>query len=108
MTPETKYASSGSVNVAYQVFGKGNVDLVVVPGRVSNIDTFREEPSVRRFFQRLAGFARVILFDEHGAELSDRVTETPTIEEVIDLRTARAPALSVPHSLLMRAAELIE
>jgi pimeloyl-ACP methyl ester carboxylesterase len=82
--PETKYTSSGSVNIAYQVFGGGSTDLVVVPGWVSNIDTFWEEPSVVRFFEGLARFARVILFDKRGTGLSDRVTETPTLEERMD------------------------
>ncbi len=54
MTPETKYTLSGSVNIAYQVFGKGEVDLVIVPGWLSNIDTFWEEPSHVRFFNSLA------------------------------------------------------
>ena len=59
MIPETKYATSGSVHIAYQVFGRGDIDLVVVPGWV-------------------------ILFDKRGTGLSDRVTETPTLEERMD------------------------
>ena len=84
MKPETKYTQSGTVNIAYQVFGEGAVDLVIVPGFVSNIDTFWEEPSVVRFFQGIANFARVILFDKRGTGLSDRVTDTPTLEERMD------------------------
>lgn len=84
MTPQTRYACSGEVNIAYQVFGSGTVDLVVVPGWVSNIDTFWEEPGFVRFLLRLASFARVILFDKRGTGLSDRVTDTPTLEERMD------------------------
>jgi pimeloyl-ACP methyl ester carboxylesterase len=54
MLPETRYAKSGDVNIAYQVVGSGPRDLVVVPGWVSNIDVFWEEPSFARLLTRLA------------------------------------------------------
>jgi pimeloyl-ACP methyl ester carboxylesterase len=84
MVPETKYAKSGDVNIAYQVVGGGSVDLVIVPGWLSNIEAFWDEPSFVRFLQRLASFSRVILFDKRGTGLSDRVTDTPTLEERMD------------------------
>jgi len=84
MVPQTRYARSGDINIAYQVFGAGAVDLVVVPGWVSCIDVFWEEPGFTRFHQRLGSFARVILFDKRGTGLSDRVTDTPTLEERMD------------------------
>ena len=40
MVPEIHYARSGDVNVAYQVFGQGPLDLVIIPGWVSNIEIF--------------------------------------------------------------------
>lgn len=84
MTPQTRYAQSGSISIAYQVFGEGPIDLVLVPGWVSNIDVFWDEPIVVRFLQQLAEFSRVILFDKRGTGLSDRVTNTPTLEERMD------------------------
>jgi class 3 adenylate cyclase len=84
MVPHTKYARSGDIDIAYQVFGTGAVDLVVVPGWVSSIDMFWEEPAFVRFLQRLGSFARVILFDKRGTGLSDRVTDTPMLEERMD------------------------
>ncbi len=84
MERETRFTRSGSVNIAYQVFGSGPVDLVLVPGWLSNLDTFWEEPSVARFFERLGSFSRVVLFDKRGTGLSDRVTESPTLEERMD------------------------
>ena len=54
MRPETRYAQSGDVNIAYQVVGEGPRDLVVVPGWVSNIDLFWDEPHVAPFLERLA------------------------------------------------------
>jgi pimeloyl-ACP methyl ester carboxylesterase len=84
MIPETKYAKSGNVYIAYQVVGDGPIDLVLVPGWVSNIDVIWEEPAYVRFLQRLASFSRLLLFDKRGTGLSDRVTSTPTLEERMD------------------------
>lgn len=84
MVPETHYAHAGSISIAYQVFGDGPVDLVLVPGWVSHVDVFWDEPIVARFLLRLAQFSRVILFDKRGTGLSDRVTDTPSLEERMD------------------------
>ena len=75
MTPETRYARSGDVNIAYQVVGDAPRDLVVVPGWVSNVEVFWEEPACARFLERLASFSRLILFDKRGTRLSDRVAD---------------------------------
>jgi hypothetical protein len=56
LTPETRYARSGNVNIAFQVFGEGPGDLVFVPGYVSNIEVTWEEPAFARFLTRLAAF----------------------------------------------------
>jgi pimeloyl-ACP methyl ester carboxylesterase len=98
--PETKYARSGDVNIAYQVVGEGPRDLVLVPGWLSNIEVFWEEPSVVRFFERLASFARLILFDKRGTGLSDRVTDIPNLETRMDdvravMDAARSPRAAV-------------
>jgi len=84
MKPETHYARSGEVNIAYQVVGEGPRDLVLVPGWVSNIEVFWEEPSMARFLQRLASFSRLILFDKRGTGLSDRVSDMPNLETRMD------------------------
>lgn len=84
MIPETHYAWSGDISIAYQVIGEGPVDLVVVPGWVSNIDLFWEEPSFVRFFHGLTAFSRVLLFDKRGCGLSDKVLHAPTLEERMD------------------------
>jgi pimeloyl-ACP methyl ester carboxylesterase len=86
MPPETRYARSGDVNIAYQVVGKGPLDLVYVPGWVSNIELMWEEPAMARFLERLASFSRLILFDKRGTGLSDRVSNDrlPTLEERMD------------------------
>lgn len=84
MLPQTRYAKSGDVNIAYQVLGQGPPDLVLIPGWVSNIEIFWEEPAVVRFFTRLASFSRLILFDKRGTGLSDRVAEMPNLETRMD------------------------
>ncbi|HEV8646505.1 MAG TPA: adenylate/guanylate cyclase domain-containing protein [Burkholderiales bacterium] len=84
MPPETRYAKSGDVNIAYQVAGKGPPDLVLVPGWVSNIDVFWEQPAFARFLTRLASFSRLILFDKRGTGLSDRVADMPSLEVRMD------------------------
>lgn len=84
MVPETRYARSGGVNIAYQAIGNGPRDLVLVPGWVSNIDVFWEEPTLARLLTRLASFSRLILFDKRGTGLSDRVNDMPSLELRMD------------------------
>ena len=84
MPPETRYAKSGDINIAYQVVGSGPRDLVLVPGWVSNLDVSWEEPTLARFLSRLASFSRLIVFDKRGTGLSDRVAEMPTLEVRMD------------------------
>ena len=86
MMPETMYARSGDVNIAYQVVGDAPLDLVFVMGWVSHLEYFWNEPNFARFLMRLASFARLILFDKRGTGLSDRVpnNELPTLEQRMD------------------------
>jgi pimeloyl-ACP methyl ester carboxylesterase len=84
MSPNTRYAKSGNVHVAYQVFGSGDIDLVFFPGFVSNIEVYWEEPHFARWLRRLASFARVITFDKRGTGLSDRLDVLPTMDERMD------------------------
>ena len=83
--PETHYATSGEVQIAYQVFGVGP-ELIWVPGWVSQLDLYWEEPALVRFLRRLATFARVIVFDRRGLGLSDRVSpgSVPTLDQRMD------------------------
>jgi pimeloyl-ACP methyl ester carboxylesterase len=70
MPPETRYARSGDVHVAYQVLGEGPLDLVFVHGWVSNVEYAREVPPRARFPNRLASFSSLILFDRRGTPAS--------------------------------------
>ena len=84
--PETMYARSGDVNIAYQVIGDAPLDLVFVMGWVSHLEYFWREPSFARFLLRLASFSRLILFDKRGTGLSDHVpiNQLPTLEQRMD------------------------
>ena len=84
--PETRYAKSGDVNIAYQVVGDGPFDLIHVPAFVSNLELQWEEPVERRYFERLASFSRLIMFDKRGTGLSDRVAVATLEERMDDLR----------------------
>jgi pimeloyl-ACP methyl ester carboxylesterase len=84
MKPQVRYAKSGDVNVAYAVLGDGPVDLVLVPGWVSNISAAFDRPNQARFFEGLAEFSRLVIFDKRGTGLSDRMVSPPTIEERMD------------------------
>jgi pimeloyl-ACP methyl ester carboxylesterase len=86
MPPETRYAKSGDVNIAYQVVGTGPIDLVLVHGWVQSFDPGWEIEAIRRFYLRLASFSRLILFDKRGTGLSDRLSlnHLPTLETRMD------------------------
>lgn len=82
--PETRYARSGDVNIAYQVAGRGPMDLVLVPGFVSHLDLDWEEPRSAHALRRLASFSRLIRFDKRGTGLSDRTVGLPDLETRMD------------------------
>ena len=80
----THYAKSGDVHIADQVFGSGPIDLVLVPGFVSQIENYWEHPDLARWLLRLSSFARVIMFDKRGTGLSDPVSEAPSLDQRMD------------------------
>src|SRR5579872_518011 len=85
-TPETRYAKSGDLRIAYQVVGNGSIDLVFVPGFLSNLDVHWEDPGYNHLLQRLGTFTRLIQFDKRGTGLSDRVDncDLPSLEARMD------------------------
>jgi len=105
MTPETRYARSGGVSIAYQVIGSGPIDLVLVPGWLSNIEVFWEEPNIVRFFEKLTAFSRLILFDKRGTGLSDRGIDAATLEERMDDVRAVLDAVGSTQAALLGYSE---
>jgi len=89
MQADTRYAKSGDLQIAYQVFGNGPANLVIAPPFVSNIENFWDEPDFSRWLQRLGSFARVVMFDKRGTGMSDPVSELPGLDaRMDDLRAA--------------------
>jgi pimeloyl-ACP methyl ester carboxylesterase len=82
--PETKYARSGDVAIAYQVVGDGPIDLVMAPGWIFHLEVVWEQPSFERMIRRFLPHFRVILFDKRGTGLSDRNVGAPTMEDRMD------------------------
>lgn len=79
--PETRYARCDDLSLAYQVFGSGDIDVVVSGSFVSNVEVFWTSPEFTAFFEHLGSFARVLMYDKAGVGLSDPVVKVRTIEE---------------------------
>ena len=84
--PDVRYAHNGAVAIAYQVFGEGPINLVCVPGFMSNLHWNWELPEFKRMLTRLGSFARVAILDRRGIGLSDRLSpeDLPSLEVVMD------------------------
>jgi len=105
--PETHYVQNGDVNIAYQVVGTGDIDIVFVMGWVSHLEYFWEEPHFASFLNRLASFSRLILFDKRGTGLSDRVplSELPTLEQRMEDVHAVMNAVGSERAVLIGVSE---
>lgn len=115
--PQTRYAQSGDLRIAYQVVGRGPMDLVFLPGFLSNLDLHWEDPGYAHLLRRLSGFTRLIQFDTRGTGLSDRVdpahlpdlgTRMDDVRAVMDAAGSGRAALlgaseGAPMSLLFAA-----
>jgi pimeloyl-ACP methyl ester carboxylesterase len=104
-TPRTRYALSGDAHIAYQAFGEGDLDLVFVPGFVSNIEHYWEMPGVPELLERLGSFARVVIFDKRGTGLSDPVPGPPPLEQRMDDMQAVMDAAGVERAALFGISE---
>jgi pimeloyl-ACP methyl ester carboxylesterase len=100
----TRYAKSGDIHVAYQVFGDGP-DLVVAPGFVSHFENYWDEPHFARSLNKASGFFRVVLFDKRGTGLSDRVAHLPHMDERMDDLRAVMDAVGIERANLFGISE---
>jgi pimeloyl-ACP methyl ester carboxylesterase/class 3 adenylate cyclase len=105
MLPETRYAKSRDVHIAYQVFGDGPVNLVLAPPFVSNIENYWDEPDFSRWLLRLASYARIVMLDKRGTGMSDRVTELPGLDERMDDIRAALDAAGMDQAALLGISE---
>lgn len=103
--PETRYARSGDVSIAYQVIGGGPRDLIFVPGIISHVEFFHEVPGYTEFLDGLGAFARVIVFDKRGNGLSDRVVGAPSLEQRMDDIRAVMDAVGSERAALFGVSE---
>ena len=105
--PETHYVQNGDVNIAYQVIGSGDLDIVFVMGWVSHLEYSWEEPHFAAFLNRLASFSRLILFDKRGTGLSDRVpiNQLPTLEQRMEDVHAVMDAVGSERAVLIGVSE---
>jgi pimeloyl-ACP methyl ester carboxylesterase/DNA-binding CsgD family transcriptional regulator len=105
--PQTRYAKSGDIRIAYQVVGNGPIDLVFVPGFISNLEVHWEDPGYSHLLQRLGAFARLIQFDKRGTGLSDRVDthDLPALETRMDDVRAVMDAAGSGRAVLLGASE---
>jgi pimeloyl-ACP methyl ester carboxylesterase len=103
--PETRYAQSGELTIAYQVFGNGPIDLVFVPGFVSHCDLMWDVPPFRSLLDALGRFARVVTFDKRGTGLSDRSLGFGTVEDRMDDIRAVMDAAGLERAALMGISE---
>src|SRR4051794_9637068 len=79
--PDVRYAQNAGINIAYQVFGEGPRDLILVCGTMSHVELFWLDPLATAMLERLGRFSRVILFDKPGTGLSDPIPAAPTVDQ---------------------------
>lgn len=103
--PETRYATTDGVKIGYQVVGDGPVDVVLVPGFVSNVDLYWDNPGWRQIFDRLCGSCRLILWDKRGTGVSDPVQRVPSLDERADDLAAVMDAARSPRATLFGISE---
>ena len=107
MVPQTRYAKSNGVSIAFQVVGDGPTDLVYVPGWVSHVELAWDVPDLGRAFERLSSFTRLILFDKRGTGMSDPVRDEdlPMLEQRMDDVRAVMDAVGTERATMFGASE---
>jgi pimeloyl-ACP methyl ester carboxylesterase len=103
--PETRYARSGDLNIAYQVLGEGPFDVVFVPGSVSHVELAWQVGAQSYFYRQLASFCRLIRFDKRGTGMSDRVAGVADLETRMDDVRAVMDAAGSRQAALLGASE---
>lgn len=103
--PTTHYLEHDGVSIAWQVFGEGPAEIMIVPGWVSNVDQFWAYPDPREFLAELAGFARVAMYDKPGTGASDPLEATPTVERRVEQLVAVMDAAAIGQPTVVGVSE---
>jgi class 3 adenylate cyclase len=103
--PETRYAQSGDISIAYQVMGDGPVDIIMIPGLFTHVEFMHELPGYTAFLRRMSAYARVVTLDKRGQGLSDRIVGAPTLEERMDDVRAVMDAIGSRRAVLFGFSE---
>ena len=105
LAPETRYATSGDLSIAYQVIGNGPRDILFTPGFVSNVELMWEVPFLRHYLQRLARMGRLVFFDKRGTGLSDRTLGSGSAADRMDDIRAVADAAGIDQANVIGLSE---
>ena len=105
MNPEIRYAKSGDVHIAYQVFGNGPQNLVIIPGFISHVEHVWDSPDQAAWFNHLARRMRIVMFDKRGTGLSDRLGQLPDLDQRMDDARAVMDAAGVERAAIMGVSE---
>lgn len=105
MTPEIRYAKSGDVHIAYQVFGHGPENLIIIPGFISHVEHSWDSPDQARWLNHMGRRAQVVLFDKRGTGLSDRLGRLPNLDQRMDDARAVMDAAGIERAAIMGVSE---
>jgi pimeloyl-ACP methyl ester carboxylesterase len=106
VTPEIRYAKSGDVHIAYQTFGQGAENIVIIPGFISHIEHVWDSPDQSRWLNHLARRTRVTLFDKRGTGLSDRLGQLPNLDQRMDDARAVMDAANIARAAIPKVGRL--
>jgi class 3 adenylate cyclase len=100
--PETQYVRApDGVQIAYQITGTGELDLVLMQGAVAHLELQWEDPKLSRLFERLSEFARLIRFDRRGMGMSGVLDRLPTFDDQVEDFTAVMDAVGSERAAVM-------
>jgi pimeloyl-ACP methyl ester carboxylesterase len=105
VAPEIRYAKSGDVHIAYQVFGNGPGTIIIIPGFISHIEHSWDSPDQARWLNHLARRAQVVIFDKRGTGLSDRLGQLPNLDQRMDDARAVMDAAGIERAAIMGVSE---
>jgi class 3 adenylate cyclase len=103
---QTRYAmTADGVHVAYQVVGEGPPDIVYANSFMSHVEVSWDYPPAARFYEQVAGFGRLVLFDRRGTGLSDPIVGHLSMDDRINDLQAVMDAVGLERAVLLGSSE---